>query len=171
MTDDRMYYQEDKYIWKKYCVSGHYTSSCFCLKSTKFRRLDSVSVFRWNLLSWSQSIELVPISGHQHRVRITLLLAVYRQSVCLRTNPGPAIFFGGGRATEPSRSYSFCNILSDERMSLSLMNRLRLCQVYVLHVIENSSLCIIYKSSVSTAFVKQIMPILHILCYNGSLVA
>jgi hypothetical protein len=32
-------------------------------KSITFRRLDSVSVFRWHLLSWAQSIELVPISG------------------------------------------------------------------------------------------------------------
>jgi hypothetical protein len=31
--------------------------------NTTFRRLDSVSVFRLNLLSWVQSIELVPISG------------------------------------------------------------------------------------------------------------
>jgi hypothetical protein len=38
---------------------------------TKFWRLESVSVFRWNLLSWAQSIELVPISEHlhQHQVR------------------------------------------------------------------------------------------------------
>jgi hypothetical protein len=47
-----------------FCVSGHSPSSCFYLKqNTTFRRLDSVSVFRWNLLSWVQSIELVPISG------------------------------------------------------------------------------------------------------------
>jgi hypothetical protein len=32
-----------------------------------FRRLDSVSIFRWNLLSWAQLTELVPISGHEHR--------------------------------------------------------------------------------------------------------
>jgi hypothetical protein len=42
-------------------ISGHYPSSCNYLKHTTFRRLDSVSVFRWNLLSWSQSIQLVPI--------------------------------------------------------------------------------------------------------------
>jgi hypothetical protein len=32
--------------------------------------VDSVSVFRWNLLSWGQSIELVPISRHlqQHKI-------------------------------------------------------------------------------------------------------
>jgi hypothetical protein len=46
-------------------------------------------------------------------------------------------------------------------------------QVYIshiYHVIENSSFCTIYKPPVSTGFVKQIMPTLHILCYNGSLV-
>jgi hypothetical protein len=32
-------------------VSGHYPSSYFYLKRTTFRRLDSVSVFRWVLLS------------------------------------------------------------------------------------------------------------------------
>jgi hypothetical protein len=32
-----------------------------------FRRLDSVSVFRWNLLSWAKSIELFPITGLQHQ--------------------------------------------------------------------------------------------------------
>jgi hypothetical protein len=30
---------------------------------TTFWRLDSASVFRWNLFSWAQSIELVPITG------------------------------------------------------------------------------------------------------------
>jgi hypothetical protein len=38
------------------------------------------------------------------------------------------------------------------------------------HVIENSSFFTIYKSSVSTGFAKQVMPILRILCYNGSVV-
>jgi hypothetical protein len=50
---------------------------------------------------------------------------------------------------------------------------LAFCQVYVSyiqHVIENSSFCTIYKSSISTGFAKQIMPILRILCYNGSVV-
>jgi hypothetical protein len=49
-------------------------------------------------------------------------------------------------STEPLRSQSSCNILSDEKMGLSLM-----------------------KSFVSTGFGKQIMPILNILCYNGRL--
>jgi hypothetical protein len=51
------------------CVSGHYLLSCFYehLTRTAFWRLNSVSGFRWNLLSWAQSIELVPISEHQHQ--------------------------------------------------------------------------------------------------------
>jgi hypothetical protein len=46
-------------------------------------------------------------------------------------------------------------------------------QVYVSHlqhVIENSFFCTIYKASVSPGFAEQMKPILHILCYNGSLV-
>jgi hypothetical protein len=46
-------------------------------------------------------------------------------------------------------------------------------QVYVSHiqhVIENSSFYTTHKSSVSPGFVEQIMPILRILCYNGSLI-
>jgi hypothetical protein len=39
----------------------------FCLK-TSFQRLDSAPVFRQNLLSWGQLIDLVHISGHQHQV-------------------------------------------------------------------------------------------------------
>jgi hypothetical protein len=46
-----------------YCVSGHYLSSCFYLKHTKFRRLGSVSIFMWNLLCWAQSMALVPVFG------------------------------------------------------------------------------------------------------------
>jgi hypothetical protein len=42
----------------------------FYLKHTTFRRLDSFSVFRWNLLGWAQSIKLVPISGHLHQHKI-----------------------------------------------------------------------------------------------------
>jgi hypothetical protein len=41
----------------------------FYLKHMTFQRLDSVSVFRWNLLSWAQSIELVPISIDEHRIQ------------------------------------------------------------------------------------------------------
>jgi hypothetical protein len=41
---------------------------------------------------------------------------------------------------------------------------------HIQHVIENSSFCTTHKSSVSTGFAEQIMPVLHILCYNSSLV-
>jgi hypothetical protein len=40
---------------------------------------------------------------------------------------------------------------------------------HIQHVIENSSFCPTHKSSVSTGFAEQNMPILRILCYNGSL--
>jgi hypothetical protein len=46
-------------------------------------------------------------------------------------------------------------------------------QVYISHVqyvIENSSFFTTHRSSISTGFTEQIMPNLHILCYNGSLV-
>jgi hypothetical protein len=49
-----------------YCASGHYPSSCF-IQNITFWRLNSVSLFRWNLLSWAEPIELLPISGHQHQ--------------------------------------------------------------------------------------------------------
>jgi hypothetical protein len=41
---------------------------------------------------------------------------------------------------------------------------------HIWHVIENFSFCTTHKSSISTGFTEQIMPILRILCYNGSLV-
>jgi hypothetical protein len=50
---------------------------------------------------------------------------------------------------------------------------LAFCQVYishVFHVIEVFFFCIVHKSSLSTGFAKQIMSVLPILCYNGSLV-
>jgi hypothetical protein len=62
----RTYGGEHVYTYNYY-VSGHYPSSCFYLKHIKFWRLDFVFDFKWNLLSWAQSIELVPVSGHQHQ--------------------------------------------------------------------------------------------------------
>jgi hypothetical protein len=55
------------YKYYNYCVSEHTRCLVFFLFKATFRRLDSVSVFRWNLLSWAQCIELDPISGHQHQ--------------------------------------------------------------------------------------------------------
>lgn len=37
----------------------------FLFKNTSFQRLDSVSIFRWNVLTWAQSVELVPISQRE----------------------------------------------------------------------------------------------------------
>jgi hypothetical protein len=51
-----------------YYVSGRYSTSCSYPKHTTLRRLGSVSVFRWNLISWAKSVELVPIFEHQRRV-------------------------------------------------------------------------------------------------------
>jgi hypothetical protein len=53
-----------------YCVYRYYLSVVLFLLKTSFRRLDFVSVFRWNILRWTQSIELVPISGHLHQHKI-----------------------------------------------------------------------------------------------------
>jgi hypothetical protein len=76
-------------------------------------------------------------------------------------------------AIEPLQSKSLCNILSDERISLSLLNMLGLCQAHMSHLqhdIENSSFYSICNSSVSPGISKQIMPISFTLCYNSSLV-
>jgi hypothetical protein len=67
--------------------------------------------------------------------------------------------------------YPLYNSLSDERMAFPLMNTLGLSSgVRIAHLIENSFFWTTQKSFVSTGFADLIMPILHILCYNGSLV-
>jgi hypothetical protein len=43
-------------------LDGHHPTSCLLFK-TEFRKLDLFSFFRWYLLSWVQSTELVPVSG------------------------------------------------------------------------------------------------------------
>jgi hypothetical protein len=45
------------------------STGLFIFQNTTFQRLHSVSVFRYNLLSWAQLIELAPISRHldQHQ--------------------------------------------------------------------------------------------------------
>jgi hypothetical protein len=45
---------DDRY---NYCVFGHYPSSCIYLKHM-FQRLDTVSIFRRNLLTWANSLSL-----------------------------------------------------------------------------------------------------------------
>jgi hypothetical protein len=57
-------------------------------------------------------------------------------------------------------------------MGLALMNVLGFSSsVYISHYVAcYSSFCTTHQSSVSTGFTEQIMPVLRILCYNGSLV-
>jgi hypothetical protein len=65
-----------------------------------------------------------------------------------------------------------CDIISDERIGLALMNMPGLSSsVHFAHIAcyWNSSFCTTHKSSVSRGFTEQIIPILRILCYNGSL--
>jgi hypothetical protein len=52
-----------------------------------FRRLDYASIFRWNLLSWAQSIDLVLISEHQLQHKIAYISqAQHKPSARVRTN-------------------------------------------------------------------------------------
>jgi hypothetical protein len=72
-----------------YCVSRHYAPSCFLLnlKHTVLQRLDSVSILRWNLLSWVQLTEPAPISGHHHQHKIGYInQAQHKPSVRVKTN-------------------------------------------------------------------------------------
>jgi hypothetical protein len=57
---------KDKY---NYCVFGHYASSCFLFETQHFGDwiLFPSSGKKKILLSWAQSTQLVPISGHQHQ--------------------------------------------------------------------------------------------------------
>jgi hypothetical protein len=60
----RWYISTNIMFWTLYIVlSLSENTILFILQNIAFRRLDSVSVFRQNLLGWTQSIELVPISG------------------------------------------------------------------------------------------------------------
>jgi hypothetical protein len=60
-----------------HCSNGagmlpHYPSSCLLFQTLHFARLDSVCVFRWNLLSWSQKTELVSVCRHQQQHQMDL---------------------------------------------------------------------------------------------------
>jgi hypothetical protein len=104
----------------------------------------------WRQSFWGSRPDFITVRQFRKeirvRVRVTLRLAVHRQSVRLGTKPLEThdqrfLFW-----TEPLWIYSLCNILSDERMGLPLMNMLGLCQVYISHNLydaENSSLCTI----------------------------
>jgi hypothetical protein len=71
------------------------------------------------------------------------------------------------------RSLSLCNILSDGKMRLSLMNMLGLSSsVRIGHIACNWKFFLLHyiQFLCQSGFAKQIIPILSILCYNGSLV-
>jgi hypothetical protein len=66
-------------VWLCYKVTNWYINTMtvflhiICcpifIQKKNFRRLDSSST-RWNLLTWVQSAQLVPVSGHQHQHKI-----------------------------------------------------------------------------------------------------
>jgi hypothetical protein len=58
-----------------FCINHYVSETGFCLH------------LRWNLLSWGQSLELVPISGHlhQHKIRHTNQ-AQHKPSARVKTN-------------------------------------------------------------------------------------
>jgi hypothetical protein len=115
---------------------------------------------RANLNHWTTPVKV--------KDRVTLWQAVYRQSVCLGIKPDQRVFF-------LQLNTSGDNPYVTSSLSRRWVCLLRIClafrQAYILHlqhVIENSFFCTVYKSSVSTGFAKQIMPVLCILFYNGS---
>jgi hypothetical protein len=64
-----------------YCVSGQYPSSCFYFKQY------NVPCLRCNPLSWAQSIELVPISRHQHQHKMGCINQTqHKTSARVKTN-------------------------------------------------------------------------------------
>jgi hypothetical protein len=100
-------------------------------------------------------------------------MAIYRQSVCLIDKPletqDQKLFFqlkSCGHTPHVTSSLTrrwVCFL----RMCLAIR---QVCFSHIQHFTENSCLCTIYKSSVSTGFAKQIMSLLRILRYNGGLV-
>jgi hypothetical protein len=132
--------------------------------------------FLYNYYS-SQSVLTAEASLHSAsrsttdcKVKVTLRLAVYRQSVRLGTRP---------LETHDQRLFSQLNSCGNSACVTSSLTRRWVCllwiclafrQLYISHiqhVIKNSSFCTTHKSSVSTGFT-EIMPNLRILCYNGS---
>jgi hypothetical protein len=141
------------------------------------RWLSSISLQLPSWTNWLPAAELwtqldsTPLT--EVRVRITLRLAVYRQSVRLGAKPLEVYDQRFFLQLNPNGHSPYATSSLTTGWVCLLWICLAFRQVYVSHlqrVIENSSLRTIYKSSVSTGFAKQIMPNLRILCYNGSLV-
>jgi hypothetical protein len=110
----------------------------------------------------------IQLTHFKVKVSVNLQLAVYRQSLHLGIKP---------LGTNNQRFLFQLNPCGSSPYVASSLRRRWVCllwiclafhQMYISHT-ENSSFCAIYKSSVSTGFA-EIMPSLHILFYNGSLV-
>jgi hypothetical protein len=106
------------------------------------------------------------------KIKVTLRLEIYRQSVHLDVKPlenHDQIFF----QLIPCGNSPYVISSLSRRCVCLLWICLAFRQAYVSHLkhaTENSSFCIIYKSSVSTGFAMQIMPILRMLFYNSTVV-
>jgi hypothetical protein len=68
--------------WTIFIVLSLSKNTVLFIFQNEFRILDSVSVFRWNLLSWAQSIELVPISGHLYQHQDGVYKPSTAQTIC-----------------------------------------------------------------------------------------
>jgi hypothetical protein len=106
------------------------------------------------------------------KARVTSWLAVYHQSVHLGAKPletRDQFFF----TTEPLRSESLCNILSDEKVGLSLMNMLGLSSsVRIRHIACSWKFFLLHYVQFLCQYrlCKADHAYLSILCYNGSVV-
>jgi hypothetical protein len=126
-----------------------------------------------NVSSINITVKLQGIKNKKFwEVKVTLRLAVYCQSVHF-----------GAKILETHVSILFFQLRTSgysPYVTPSLTRRwvcllwicLVLSRVRIAHIAcyWKFFLCATYKSSVSTGFTVQIMPIFHILCYNGSLV-
>jgi hypothetical protein len=64
------------------------------LFKTTFRRVDFASGFGWNVLSWAQSILLVPSSGHQHERKVGYInQAQHKPSARVKTDIKNSSFY------------------------------------------------------------------------------
>jgi hypothetical protein len=138
-----------------------------------FWRLNSVSIFRWNYLSWAQSIEpYLRMPAPKSRSKSELLYNWWFTA--------NQFILATGSLRAMTRDFFQLNSCCDSPyVRSSLMKRwvcilwicLAFCQVYISHSILLKILPFaLHRSSVSTGFPQQIMPILCILCYSGSLV-
>jgi hypothetical protein len=164
----RHLWQEDGSVVYNYCwaspaqsVSGKSPAGLMLSKIRDFSKLEGqVPRSRVTQLYWLCQSQ-----------RVTVRLAVYRQSVDIGAKPlethDQRLFL----QLDPCDPSPYVTSSLTRRWIYLLWICLAFRQVYVSHiqhVIENSSFCT--KSPVSPGFAKEMIPILRILCYNGSLV-